>query len=48
MFNIKGNEYRLVVAVVYRFEAVYIKFVGTHRMVPVWGGADATPDRAIG
>lgn len=30
VFNIKGNEYRLVVAVVYRFQAVYIKFVGTH------------------
>jgi mRNA interferase HigB len=31
VFNIKGNEYRLVVAVVYRFAAVSIKFVGTHR-----------------
>ena len=31
VFNIKGNEYRLVVAVAYRFAAVYIKFVGTHR-----------------
>ena len=30
VFNIKGNDYRLVVAVAYRFEAVYIKFVGTH------------------
>lgn len=30
IFNIRGNEYRLVVAVAYRFEAVYIKFVGTH------------------
>ena len=30
-FNIKGNEYRLIVAVAYRFAAVYIKFVGTHR-----------------
>jgi mRNA interferase HigB len=30
VFNIKGNDYRLVVAVSYRFEAVYIKFVGTH------------------
>lgn len=30
VFNIKGNEYRLVVAVAYRFEAVYIKFIGTH------------------
>ena len=30
VFNIKGNDYRLVVAVAYRFQAVYIKFVGTH------------------
>jgi mRNA interferase HigB len=30
VFNIKGNQYRLVVAVAYRFQAVYIKFVGTH------------------
>jgi mRNA interferase HigB len=30
VFNIKGNEYRLVVALAYRFEAVYIKFIGTH------------------
>ncbi|AHZ71511.1 hypothetical protein OU5_4432 [Pseudomonas mandelii JR-1] len=31
MFNIKGNDFRLVVAVAYRFGAVYIKFVGTHK-----------------
>ena len=31
VFNIKGNEYRLIVAVAYRFAAVYIKFVGAHR-----------------
>jgi mRNA interferase HigB len=30
VFNIKGNEYRLVAAVAYRFEALYIKFIGTH------------------
>ena len=30
VFNIKGNDYRLIVAVAYRFQAVYIKFVGTH------------------
>lgn len=30
VFNIKGNDYRLVVAVAYRFQAAYIKFVGTH------------------
>lgn len=30
VFNVKGNDYRLVVAVAYRFSALYIKFVGTH------------------
>ena len=31
IFNIKGNSHRLIVAVAYRFGAVYIKFLGTHR-----------------
>ncbi|EIM01263.1 type II toxin-antitoxin system HigB family toxin [Rhodanobacter sp. 115] len=30
VFNIKGNTYRLIVAVAYRFQTVYIKFIGTH------------------
>lgn len=30
VFNIKGNDYRLVVAVMYRAGALFIKFVGTH------------------
>lgn len=30
VFNIKGNEYRIVVAVAYVYQAVYFKFVGTH------------------
>ncbi|HEX7371144.1 MAG TPA: type II toxin-antitoxin system HigB family toxin, partial [Rhodanobacteraceae bacterium] len=30
VFNIKGNDYRLIVAVAYRFQAIYIKFAGTH------------------
>ncbi len=30
VFNIKGNDYRLVVAVLYRAGVLYIKFVGTH------------------
>ena len=30
VFNIKGNDYRLIVAVAYRFGAIYIKFIGTH------------------
>lgn len=31
VFNIKGNDYRLVVAVAFSFQAMYIKFVGTHQ-----------------
>ena len=31
VFNIKGNDYRFVVAVAYRYGALYIKFVGTHK-----------------
>ena len=30
VFNIKGNHYRLIVAVAYNLGIVYIKFVGTH------------------
>ena len=30
VFNIKGNQYRLVVVVVYQYSVVYIRFVGTH------------------
>lgn len=30
IFNIKGNKYRLVVAVQYEYGLVYIRFVGTH------------------
>lgn len=30
VFNIKGNDYRLVVRINYRRRAVYIRFVGTH------------------
>ncbi len=30
VFNIKGNDYRLIVAINYRFGIVYIRFVGSH------------------
>ena len=30
VFNIKGNHYRLVVAIAYQLQIVYVKFVGTH------------------
>lgn len=31
VFNIKGNNYRLIVAIAYKFGAVYVKFIGTHK-----------------
>jgi len=31
VFNIKGNEYRLVVAVHYNRGLMFVRFVGTHR-----------------
>lgn len=30
VFNIKGNHYRLIVSIAYRFGAIYVKFIGTH------------------
>jgi mRNA-degrading endonuclease HigB of HigAB toxin-antitoxin module len=30
VFNIEGNEYRLIVAIAYRLQIVYVKFIGTH------------------
>jgi len=30
VFNIKGNDYRLVVAVRYDKQIMYVRFVGTH------------------
>jgi mRNA interferase HigB len=35
VFNIKGNDYRLIVSVAYKFGAVYIKFIGTHKQYDV-------------
>ncbi|MBU4374765.1 MAG: type II toxin-antitoxin system HigB family toxin, partial [Euryarchaeota archaeon] len=31
VFNIKGNNYRLVVKIHYNKEFIYIRFVGTHK-----------------
>jgi mRNA interferase HigB len=31
VFNTKGNKYRLITAVDYRFGIVYIRFVGSHK-----------------
>ena len=30
VFNIAGNRYRLVVAVNHTYQAIYVRFVGTH------------------
>ena len=30
VFNIKGNDYRLVVKINYPYRMVYMRFVGTH------------------
>lgn len=30
VFNIKGNDYRLIVALAYRVGVAYVKFIGTH------------------
>jgi mRNA interferase HigB len=30
VFNIKGNDYRLVARINYAYRVVYIRFVGTH------------------
>ena len=31
VFNIRGNQYRLVVLVLVRVKMVYIRFIGTHK-----------------
>jgi len=30
VFNIKGNQYRLVVKIHYNMQVIYIRFIGTH------------------
>src|SRR5258707_7066530 len=30
VFNIKGNDYRLVVKINYPYRMIYIRFIGTH------------------
>lgn len=30
VFNIKGNDYRLIVAIRFDIQVIYIKWIGTH------------------
>ena len=30
VFNIKGNDFRLVVAINYDYEIIYVRFIGSH------------------
>jgi mRNA interferase HigB len=32
VFNIRGNKYRLVVAVNYKYRMCYVRFIGTHKV----------------
>ena len=31
VFNIKGNSYRLLVAINYEFQVIFVRFIGTHQ-----------------
>ena len=31
VFNIKGNDYRLVVAIDFDFQVIFVRFIGTHK-----------------
>ena len=31
LFNIKGNDYRLVALIKFKIKMVYIRFIGTHK-----------------
>lgn len=31
VFNIKGNSYRLVVAIDYEHQVIFVRFIGTHK-----------------
>lgn len=39
VFNIRGNQYRLIVAINYAYGIVYIRFIGTHK---AYDNVDAT------
>ena len=45
VFNIKGNDYRLIVAFAYKTQWAFVKFIGTHKQ---YDSVDAaTVDQAL-
>ena len=45
VFNIKGNDYRLVVAVMYSSGVAYVKFIGTHAQYDAIDAATVTTSK---
>ena len=45
MFNIKRNDYRLVVAVMYSSGVTYVKFIGTHTQYDVIDAVTVTTSK---
>lgn len=41
VFNIKGNDYRLIVAIAYQRGWMFVKFIGTHRKYDAIDAIDA-------
>lgn len=44
VFNLKGNDYRLIVAFAYRTQRAYIKFIGTHAQYDKVDAATVEPE----
>lgn len=44
VFNIKGNDYRLVVSVAYNAGVVFVKFIGTHPAYDVIDAETVEPE----
>lgn len=44
VFNIKGNDYRLVAAIAYQTQVIFVKFVGTHEQYDAIDAETVEPD----